>query len=476
MKIKKIVKGIDSCKIYNIEKNMEVQGIVADSRKVSEGYIFVAKKGEKTDGKNFITDALKRKAVAVVSDKKLDNIPLIKVDSIEDFEKKALNNFYDNVSQKMTFIGIAGTKGKTTTSFLVYNYLLERNMDACYIGTIGIYDKDKNRKRNVLTTPDIYSLYELLYKFYMEGHSYCVLEVSSHSLFQKRINGIYFDVAGFTNLSHDHLDYHKNMDSYFETKKRLFSNEKAKKACINADDSYGKKLIKDLNIPVISFGKNNGDVKFSYKKKNNCNGYDIKLNSCILIKTNLEGKFNIYNSVMAALILKEVGVKNKTYNFKTKQIPGRMEFLEKNGIKIYIDYAHSPASLKSVLEELLESKKQRIITVFGCTGDRDKTKRPLMGSIAEKYSDFVVITSDDPHSEDPEDICRDIEKGVSKSDNYIVEVDRKVAIRKALKMSQKNDIVLIAGKGHEKYQIFDGYEVAFNDKQEVLKFFKEKKK
>ncbi len=452
----------------DIRPEQTVRGITDDSRKVQPGSLFVVKQGFHDDGMRFVTDARAKGAIAIVANQPIEHVPLIHVTSVHEFEKQFLSLHYDGVETKMYFAGITGTKGKTTSAFLIYEYLQRRGEPVCYIGTIGIYDKNRRSVRNMYTTPDVYSLYAILDEKYREGHTICIMEVSSHALAQHRINGIRYTVAGFTNLSHDHLDYHHTMEEYYSVKKTLFTDHLNGYAVINCHDTYGKRLFSELmSEKKIGFGEKSVHEYTLHERIDH---------SCIdcgdfTVITGMPGTYNAENAVLAGYMLRAMGYSETRYQFGLLGIPGRLEKVTARGITVYVDYAHSPDSLEKVLELLQQRKTARLITVFGCTGDRDRTKRPVMAQIAEHYSDYVVITSDDPHSEDPETICCEVESGMSGT-QYVVEPDRKKAIALALNYAQEGDIVLIAGKGHETVQIFDGFEIPFNDREVVEEFFR----
>jgi len=472
MKIKEIVEDSFVVDKFNINEEKEILGFSDDSRRIEKNYIFFAKKGFHSNGINYAHDAIKNNASCVVSEKNIKNIPLILVNDIHEAEEKILKKFYNDPVNSYCFVGITGTKGKTTSSFLVYDYLQKKNANVCYIGTIGIYDKERNQNRNYYTTPTIYELYSILNKLRNNGHDICILEISSHSLIQERIIGLNFEITAFTNLSHDHLDYHKNMDDYFKAKSMLFFNYQSNLSIINIDDEYGKKLFENINYKKIGFGLKNYTGKIDYKTFEN--GFKILIDGKEYF-LNLPGEFNLYNGILSGLIIKNLGFDINGILLGENGVPGRLEFIEKEGIKIFIDYAHSPDSLEKLLNLLKVKKEKKLISVFGCTGDRDKDKRPLMGKIAERFSDYVIITSDDPHGENPFEICRAVKKGFKNKNKCEIVVNRKEAIVKAVRKSNKNDTVVIAGKGHEKFQIFDGFELYHNDKEVIINYFKDNK-
>lgn len=471
MRIKEILKNnfVDEHNIKDTDG--KITFITDDSRKVSKGALFIVKNGLHTSGFEFVQEAYKKGAVAIVSESSFSDFPYIKVSSLDGFEEFLLKKFFNLDFNKMKLVGITGTKGKTTTAFFIYEYLLKKGKSVGYIGTVGIYDKDGKHKRNFYTTPNLYELYPILSEFYNQDYEYCVMEVSSHALSQKRVKGLKFAVSVFTNLSHDHLDYHKTIENYFNEKKKLFAIYTKGVSVINLDDPYGEKLYKSLENK-IGFSKNRGDYLFAEEEKGEV--YTARGNM-FDVDVKMPGEYNLYNGVAAALVLYKLGFESKNYSFGENGVPGRLEKIDAGEFTVYVDYAHSPDSLEKVLLLLNKYKKNRIISVFGCTGDRDREKRPIMGAIAERLSDFIILTSDDPHSEDPMQICKEIESGISKKDIYEIETDRALAIKKALNKANNGDIILLAGLGHQRYQIFDGYEIPFNDKDTVLSFLKKKK-
>ena len=447
--------------------------LTSDSRKCIPGCLFIAKQGHVTHGEAFVEEAVRRGAAAVVSERTLPGIATLIVPSVEQFEESILPRLYEESLSKMKLIGVTGTKGKTTTAFFFYEAALREGTAAAYIGTVGVYTKEGFLKRSLLTTPDIYDLYALLEQLASLGHTLCVMEISSHALDQGRIRGLRFQGAGFTNLSWDHLDYHRSMEAYFETKKMMFTRYNEGVAVINCDDPWGRKLRSSLKgRKVLCYGQEAGEIRFVKKEGE---GFTlITLSDGKSVRLGMPGEFNAYNAVLAALLLRAAGFHHKEWAMGFNGVPGRLERVEARGVDIYIDYAHSPDSLEKVLSLLFRKKRGRLITVFGCTGDRDRGKRPEMARIASRFSDCVIITSDDPHSEDPLQICREVETGMERDFPYVVIVDRKEAIREALKKARNGDMVLIAGKGHERFQIFDGYEIPFNDRDVVEELLKKR--
>ena len=451
-----------------------------DSRKVKTGQTFVAIKGLTVDGHDFIDKAIENGAKQIICEKDLsDNqyingIPYVKVDSTDKYLKNALELEYGNIVNELKIIGVTGTNGKTTSCYLIYQMLLSLNIDAAYIGTLGYYHKNEFIELNN-TTPDVLTIYDLLVKSRENGCEVVVMEVSSQALSYDRLSGINFSIIGFTNLTEDHLDYHKTMENYLNAKLMILDHlKKDAKIVVNSDDENHIKFKKD-NHEFIKYGLD-GDykildykitpaetqLKFKYDNKE----YDVTVP--------LTSKFNVYNYLMMLSILHEYGIEiekiiKKTPNLKAPK--GRCEtYKVKNGYVI-IDYAHTPDALEKVVTAYNELKSGKVITIFGCGGDRDAKKRPIMGEIATRLSDHVIITSDNPRTEDPLQIIEDIKKGI-KSNNYEVIEDRKKAIQKGIDLMNKNDILLVLGKGHENYQIIGKTKYHLDDSEEVLKYSK----
>ena len=428
-----------------------------DSRKVVPGDTFV----DTTFNKEYVYDAVKNGASLIISKFKYDNNTIIVDDPKQYYNEYIYNKYYDKIKD-LTLIGITGTNGKTTTSYIIYEILNKMNVKCAYIGTIGFY---KNNQIKVLnnTTPDIEELYEYLYECSLENIKYVVMEVSSHALDQDRVYGLKYDACIFTNLTEDHLDYHKNMDEYKKTKMLLFDKLRNKRiAIINSDDCNYKDFMFDnnYNVKVGKFG--------DYKIKN----IKLKIDSLDLTfnfkkdyfkHLNLVGKYNAYNYLEAVATLNYLNFDlNKILEVDVFAPPGRMYLINYKNNKIFIDYAHTPDAMEKVLKSVNEFKKNKIITIFGCGGDRDKNKRSIMGNIASSYSDKVIITNDNPRNENENNIISDIVMGIKK-ENYEIIKDRKKAIIEGIYYLNDNDILLILGKGHENYQIINGKKRYFSD-------------
>ena len=434
----------------------------SDSRKVKIGDTFIALKGIKDDGHNYILDAINNGAKKIICE--YGNYPnMVKVDNTNTYLHKYLKDNYLKYINRLKIIGITGTNGKTTTSYLIYQAMNNLGIKCAYIGTIGLYINGKI-KDNINTTPDILTLYHMLSKCVKENVKYVVMEVSSQGLYYNRVDGLKFDYAVFTNLTIEHLDFHKTMDNYLKEKMKLFSNLKEDGiSIINSDDQYYKNFITDK---CITYG-----VLGDYKIRNisyNIDNSSFTVNN-IKYKTSLIGEYNIYNLCVVIIILKQLGISDDNiYNtiLKLDSAPGRMDKIKYKDSIIIIDYAHSPDAVEKVLKTLKD--KGRITTIIGCGGNRDKSKRKIMGSIASKNSDYVIFTSDNPRDEESEDIIIDMIQNVD-SFNYEIEVNRENAIIKGIQRLEKNDILLILGKGHENYQEIKGVKYPFNDKDVVLK-------
>jgi UDP-N-acetylmuramoyl-L-alanyl-D-glutamate--2,6-diaminopimelate ligase len=460
---------------------VEIKGITCNSKAVKKGYAFVAIAGQRQDGGCFIQEAAANGAsIAVVARKAGKNkipgkIKMFAVNDPRKFLAEASAEFYGRPSEKLKVAGITGTNGKTTISYLIEAIAECSGIDCGVIGTINYRFKGKEISAKN-TTPGPVELQGLLAKMRAQGVKYCAMEVSSHALDQKRVSGINFRQAIFTNLTQDHLDYHKNINRYFSAKLKLFRMLAVSGAAIiNNDDEYGRRIKKSVSCRLITYGIKNKSTVMAKDIDFGIEGTEFTLigpgvNS--RIKTRLIGRYNIYN-ILAALswgISEGLPFKNiKSAIEKFKNVPGRLEKItSKAGHNIFVDYAHTPDALFNVISALRPLTRGKIVVVFGCGGERDKLKRPKMGKIVTTLADYAVITSDNPRSEDPSSIIRDICKGINK-DNYRVIPDRFKAIKQALKLIKQEDCLVIAGKGHEDYQVFKTKTVHFSDREAVAK-------
>ena len=432
-----------------------------DSRRVVPGDTFV----DTTFNKEYVYDAVRNGAALIISKIKYDEDTIVVDDPKEYYNNYIYNKYYDKIKD-ITLIGVTGTNGKTTTSYVIYDILNKMDVKCAYIGTIGFYKNGIVKELNN-TTPDIEELYEYLYECANDGIKYVVMEVSSHALDQDRVYGLKYDACIFTNLTEDHLDYHKNMEEYKKAKLLLFNKLRNKRiAIVNSDDQNYKDfmLSNNYNVKVGRFGDfkikdiklndDSLDLKFSFK-----NDYFKHLN--------MVGKYNAYNylEAVAALVYLNFDI-NEILKIDVFTPPGRMYIVKYKDNTIFIDYAHTPDAMEKVLKSVNEFNKNRIITIFGCGGDRDKFKRSIMGDIASSYSDKVIITNDNPRNEDDDSIIFDIVGGIKK-DNFEIVKNRRDAIIKGISYLGKNDILLILGKGHEDYQIIGNIRNHFSDLEVV---------
>ena len=427
-----------------------------DSRKVVKGDIFVALK-KVNDGHKYILDAIKNGANRVIVEEGDYDVETIKVDDTHKYLVDYLyNNYYDKI-KNLKLIGMTGTNGKTTTCFLIYQALNKLGIRCAYIGTVGFY-LDKKIKPLNNTTPDILEIYELLLECVDNNIEYVVMECSSHALDMHRLDKLEFKYGIFSNLTMDHLDYHKSFENYVKAKQKLFDKVTIK-TLVNSDDEYKDYFIRDN---TITYGLN-GDYKLSDIDLNN---RTFKVNNKTY-KTNLIGKHNIYNLLVVISLLSELKLDTKVVEDLTCP-PGRMDIVNKDNNLIIIDYAHTPDAVSKIINSVKELNHNKIITIIGCGGDRDSFKRPIMSNIACSNSDYVIFTNDNPRGENPNNIISDMLHNLDKF-NYEIILNREKAIIKGIQMLEKNDILLVLGKGHENYQIINGVRYHFDDKETVMK-------
>ena len=479
MNLKKILNGIEGLKA-NGNLDLEIEGIESNSKNVKNGYMFVAISGFNSDGHDYIQNAIENGATVVVAEniKKINkdslpnNVTLIIAENTREFLALSSCNFYNNPSKKFKLIGITGTKGKTTTTFMIKEILEKAGKKVGLIGTVATYINGKKLGDSERTTPESLELQKLFSKMVDEKVEYVVMEVSSQSLKLHRVDGCNFDLVAFTNLSEDHISEkeHPNMQDYFESKLKLFNM--CKTGFVNIDDLHGNKIPQMFpENDITGYGIDNYG-NFLAKDITITNSYvDFKVkitDKNERVKVDIPGRFTVYNALCAICICKKLGIEAETIKTALEKIkvPGRSEMVEnKLEIPIMIDYAHSPESLENILRAVKSYTRGRVISVFGCGGDRDTRKRPIMGEISGKIADYTIITSDNPRTEDPEKIVEQIEKGISKTKGkYESIVDRTKAIEKAIKMANKNDIIVLAGKGHEPYQEINGVKHPFDER------------
>lgn len=466
------------------DPNIDVAGIAYDSRAVKKGDIFIAIPGFKTDGSKFAAQAAEKGAIAIVLEKDIElsgNVTKVIVPNARIALAEISSAFYGHPSRKLKLIGITGTNGKTTTSFLIEAILRKAGHKVGVIGTVEARIEGKGLPVK-LTTPESSDLQELLSKMLNEGVTHVVMEVSSHSLELHRTHGCEFDVAIYTNLTHDHLDFHGNMQNYLKAKLKLFEKlgrgyKSDVSAVINVDDPYGKKIMTYVDGNVLTYGMiNNANLSASNLETTiDKMTFDLAtFDSKFKIATSLIGAHNAYNIMAALLCGKVFGLSYEQMIGAVEDlsfIPGRFERI-KVGQKfpVIVDFAHSPDSLIKLMETVRPLTKGRIILVFGCPGERDTMKRPVMGGIAVKMADFSYITTDDPHAEKTDKIIAEIEAGAvgaggERGKNYLVIEDRRTAIEQALNMAHADDMVVIAGRGHERVQDYNGVKIQIDDRE-----------
>lgn len=465
--------------------NLPVADLTFDSNAVRPGSVFFALKGARVDGNLFIEAAISRGAVMIVSAqpaKKNYGVLYYQSDDIERDMADAAYEFYQRPSDRLKIIGITGTKGKTSIAYLVESVLAHAGKQVSALGTINYRINGKVQCAAPNTTPAALPLFKLLHKMVLKESEFLVMEVSSHALDQKRVRRIDFDTAVFTNLQHDHLDYHLTFENYFQAKHKLFENllsphnhKPARCAVLNADDEYGRRLMQELQgkVDVVTYALEGQADYIAENIQETLDGTSFTINGQNG-HIRLLGRHNVYNALAAYAVCAHHQIPAQTIIeglSRLNGVPGRMERVRAGqDFYVFIDFAYTDESLNRALDTVSHFKKGRIITVFGCGGERDRTKRPLMGKTACRRSDLVFLTNDNPRREDPQQIFTDILKGMEGYSNFIVEPDRATAIKRALAQAQKDDIVIIAGKGHEEYQIIGTETKAFSDKATVLEY------
>lgn len=477
MKLFNLLSAIDYKTEDNL-KDIDIENIRNNSNNNCKGSLFVCLKGTNTDGHNYVADAKGNGAVALVVEREVNcDLPQIVVENTHKAMSLLAKRFYNNSVDKIKMIGITGTNGKTSTSYIIKSILEANGKKVGIIGTLGAFYLGKKIECN-LTTPDPYDLHRIINEMYIGGVEYIVMEVSAHAIDQFKVWGIKFDVGIFTNCSQDHLDYFLNMENYAKIKKSFFTSDYIKLGVINIDDKLGLEIIEEPSVPFVSYGLSNPSDVFAINCLSKLSGTSFALNmfdNYFEVNSKLVGLYNIYNimaGATACLLLGnnlekiKLGIENCT------NINGRFNVYKVKNFFVIIDFAHTPDGIKNVLKTTKDACDGRVICIFGCGGNRDDKKRAIMASEAEKYSNFVIVTSDNPRYENPNNIIDDIKQGF-KGNNYTCEVDRKKAIEKGIKMCKKNDCLVICGKGGENYQDINGIKVPYSDLEEVKKFIKE---
>ena len=483
MILKELLENVDY-EIIQGNNDEVIEGVNYDSRKILNNELFVCIKGFNSDGHKYVDSAIEKGAIAIVCEDDVQCKSGITIVKVKDSRKALATigcNLYDNPSKKMKIIGVTGTNGKTTTAFMVKTILEAEGHKVGLIGTIANYIGSEKIDTE-RTTPESLELQELFGNMVNKGCKYCVMEVSSHSLALDRVYGIEFEVGIFTNLTRDHLDFHKTFENYYNEKFKLFKRSKIK--VINIDDKYGERVFEDVKAL-----KENNIYTYSIKNDGNYRAYDEVCESKhigfkIMLNdkeenfvVGLPGEFNIYNSLGAIAAAEKLGISLKSIKsgIENVVVVGRCEMTGNKynlPYTIILDYAHTPDGLDNILRTARGFTKNRLICVFGCGGDRDKVKRPQMGEIGTNLSDIAIVTSDNPRTENPSSIIQDILVGIKK-DNYEVVENRKEAIKKAISLAKEGDVIVIAGKGHEDYQILNTGKIHFDEREIVDEILKE---
>ena len=490
MQLKNILAGIENLKVRgNLDINIE--NIKNNSKDVKENDLFVAIKGFDSDGHLHIAEAIENGATAIIAEQGEftremlnevpENITLILAENTRYALAISACNFYENPSKKFKLIGVTGTKGKTTTTYMIKDILEKQGIKVGSIGTVASYVGDRKVANNENTTPESLKLQEIFSKMVEEKCEVVVMEVSSQSLKLDRVAGCDFDIGIFTNLAEDHISEkeHPDMEDYFKSKVKLF--KMCKKGYINADDVYAvtiPKMVPECDISTYGIDNYCNLLAKDITVTNQYVDFKVKIGDRNeRIKVSIPGRFSVYNSLVAIAVAIQFGcssenIKEALLNIR---VPGRSELVDnKLGLTIMIDYAHTPESLEKILSSVKIYTKGRVISVFGCGGDRDKYKRPMMGEVSGRVADYTIITSDNPRTEKPEDIVNDIEAGIKKTNGkYECIIDRKEAIRKAIKMANKKDIIVLAGKGHEQYQEINKKRYPFDENKIVNEIIEE---
>ena len=488
MKLKEMLIGLEGLKVKG-DLDIDIKGVESNSKNVEEGFLFVAIKGFKVDGHKFIDSAIENGATAIIIEegcdlkqiKNLDNIVVVMAKDTREALAIVSSNFYGNPSRKFKLIGVTGTKGKTTTTFMIKEILEKAGKKVGLIGTIATYINGKKLGDSDRTTPESLELQKLFSKMVEEKVEVVVMEVSSQSLKLHRVDGCHFDIVLFTNLSEDHISptEHPDMQDYFNSKLKLF--EMCKIGIVNTDDLHGAKIPRMFpDSQITTYGIDNfanvlaKDITIT----NSYVDFKVKLTDRNeRVKTCIPGRFSVYNSLAAICVAQKFGIEPELIKeaLLEVRVPGRSELVNnKLEIPIMIDYAHSPESLENILQAVKSYTRGKVISVFGCGGDRDSGKRPIMGEISGRIADFTFITSDNPRTEDPEKIVEQIEEGIKKTKGkYKVIVDRTEAIKEAIKMATKRDIIVLAGKGHEPYQEINGIKHPYDERIIVKELIEE---
>ena len=476
MKLANILDGVELKKIDKTIFDFEIEDIKINHEQVQSGDMFIAMKGINFDGNDFVTSALKKGAQVIVSEKEFPYANVVVVKDARKAYAQICKNFFEKACDKLKIIGVTGTNGKTTTANIISNILKENGENVATIGTLGVSFNNQIIDTG-MTTPDPYQLHKLFSKMLDEGVKYAVMEVSAHALALDKMEGVKFEIGVLTNITEDHLDFFKNMDNYAKAKINFFSPKFIKMGIVCGENEYGKELMFNPKVPIICYGKgigydvNGKNISYSFK---GCD-FDCEfLDENIKISSNLVGEYNVENLLAAIAVTRSIGVPSSTIQKSIKNlapVEGRFNVINLKNKNIIIDYAHTPDSLEKVLSTAKKLSNNKLVCIFGCGGNRDRQKRPIMGKIACKYADDVILTSDNPRFEDPYKIMEEVAVGFTKPCKEIC--DRKKAINYALKKYKDKTTIVIAGKGAEEYQEINGVKYPFSDFQVVYEAYKE---
>lgn len=472
MKLKELLIGVNVVKIIG-NQDVDIKDVVIDSKKVTQDSLYICIKGKDYDGHCFVKDCVNYGSVAIICEKELDiGVTQIIVENSRESMAKIASNFYGNVDKKLKIIAVLGTNGKTTTSHMIKCVLDSAGVNCGVIGTLGTYYLDKYLEPT-LTTPDPLDLHKILFDMYTCGVECVVMEVSAHAVYLDKVNNLKFEMAVFTNFTQDHLDFFVDMKSYKEAKLKFFRENQCDKYVVNIDDELGKEIY-NLNPNCITYGLDNPADIFAinivYRSKKT--SFYINLHDQISnVDIKMLGLFNVYNALACCGVCYALNINFEDIILglaKIKGVAGRLEKIYSKEFDVVVDYAHTPDGLNKALLSLKPFVSNRLICIFGCGGNRDESKRKIMGEISGSLADFTIITSDNPRYEEPMDIIYQIEQGViTKTKKYLIIESREEAIKYALNIAVKGDLILIAGKGDEKYQEVLGIKSLYNDKDTV---------
>lgn len=476
MRLQDVMNGIENIQILG-DSAVNVASLKYDSRRVLEGDMFAAVQGENRDGMNFIEDAAGRGAATFLVPEGTEKGPegtYVTASNVRKTLALASRNFFGDPSSKLKIVGITGTNGKTTSSYLVHGVLEQAGIDSGLIGTVQylVGGEVISAARTTPESPDLFGLMDMMVQ---NGCGACIMEVSSHALALHRVTGVKLEVAVFMNLTRDHLDFHKDMEEYFRAKATLFESGEVSHKVVNRDDPFGMRLIQELGAEVLTFGMHEGDISPEGAVTVKAWGSRCRLKTPwgpVDVNTALPGRFNLYNIMAAVASCGLLGLDTGTITkglSSVKRVPGRFENVDRGQpFSAVVDYAHTPDAVQNILENARAITVGRVITVLGCGGDRDASKRPLMGQAAARLSDILFISSDNPRSEDPESIIDDIMAGIDAPSGAVERItDRRTAIDRAVREAKPGDMVVVAGKGHENYQIIGERVLPFSDVDEL---------